>query len=107
MVRDTSKETYAYLKKENIISHERRVLLDVLERNEGLGRLLTRGELAVLTKKEKSSVSARINELIKMKLVKEGERRKDAFSGRLGYSLMLIKRKNNGKTRTSNTSTNM
>ena len=55
--------------------------------NEGL----TRGEIAYYSKLEKSTVSARVNEMLKLGILQEVGRRKDKISNIMSYTIAINK----------------
>lgn len=55
-------------------------ILEVIRKQDINGDGLTRGEIAYFTKTEKSTISARVKELIEMGYIMECGKRKDYFS---------------------------
>lgn len=62
-------------------------LNEIDKNNEGL----TRGEIANYSKLQKSTVSARVNEMLKLGILQEVGRRKCRFSKILSYTIALNK----------------
>ena len=52
---------------------------------------LTRGEIAYYSKLEKSTVSARVNEMLKLGILQEVGRRKDKISNIMSYTIAINK----------------
>ena len=60
---------------------------EVDKENEGL----TRGEIAYYSKLEKSTVSARVNEMLKLGILQEVGKRKDKISNITSYTIAINK----------------
>ena len=58
---------------------------EVDKENEGL----TRGEIAYYSKLEKSTVSARVNEMLKLGILQEVGKRKDKISNITSYTIVI------------------
>lgn len=63
------------------------ILNEIDKNNEGL----TRGEIANYSKLQKSTVSARVNEMLKLGILQEVGRRKCRFSKILSYTIAINK----------------
>lgn len=85
-VRDTSKLSYINIKTEGITGKEEKCIYEFIAKSK---IPLTRCEIAFGLKKEKSSVSARINALLEKGVLIEGRKREDRFSGRLGKEIIV------------------
>lgn len=90
MVRETSIRAY-----NNEVKHFKNKLYTIIlstlneidKNNEGA----TRGEIANYSKLEKSTVSARVNEMLKKEMLQEVGRRKCKFSKILSYTIAINK----------------
>lgn len=88
MIRDTSRRAY-----NNEVKHFKNKLYPIIlstlneidKNNEGA----TRGEIANYSKLEKSTVSARVNEMLKLGILQEVGRRKCKFSKILSYTIAI------------------
>lgn len=84
MVRKTSRDAYTKVKSFKYTLYNK--ILDTLGALDKKEQGMTRGEIAYHSKMEKSTVSARVNEMLKYgMLVELKERRKDKISGVTSY----------------------
>lgn len=90
MVRDTSRSAY-----NNEVKHFKNKLypkiLETLHEIDKDGEGATRGEIAFYSKLEKSTVSARVHEMLRMGILQEVGRRKCRFSKILSYTIAINK----------------
>lgn len=88
MVRDTSRRAY-----NNEVKHFKNklylIILSTLNEIDKDGEGATRGEIANYSKLEKSTVSARVNEMLKKGILQEVGRRKCKFSKILSYTIAI------------------
>lgn len=87
-VRQTSINAYY----ENVNTIKARLyskILTAITEIDGNSEGITRGEIAFYTKLEKSTVSARVNELLKFGVLKEIGKRKDKITNITSYILII------------------
>ena len=66
-------------------------ILETLHEIDKDGEGATRGEIAYFSKLEKSTVSARVNEMLKLGILQEVGRRKDRISNIMSYTIAINK----------------
>ena len=66
-------------------------ILETLHEIDKDGEGATRGEIAYFSKLEKSTVSARVNEMLKLGILQEVGRRKDKISNIMSYTIAINK----------------
>ena len=90
MVRQTSIRAY----NNEVQNFKNKLWLKILETLHEIdkdGEGLTRGEIAYYSKLEKSTVSARVNEMLKLGILQEVGRRKDKISNITSYTIAINK----------------
>lgn len=88
-VRHASRLAYSQIQNEGIIFRQREKIYAYISARR---KYMTRGEAAKKLKIEKSSMSARVNELLHEGKLFEGEKRKDELTGRLASVLISDKK---------------
>lgn len=83
-VRLTSKKAYKQVNKNKLYNKILECIRDIDKNRAGI----TRGEIAYYCKMEKSTVSARVNEMLKENILTENGRRKDRFTNILSYTVI-------------------
>lgn len=88
-VRDTSKKAYHSNVKQRIPRQYFLIKKAIEEIDDCEG--VTRGEIARHLKMEKSTISARVNEMLKIGYLVESGKRKDKHSGITSYTVKIVK----------------